>query len=166
MKIKFFQNCFPHEPLTMSAKPNDSSEAYKDLNNLSENPFAALFPSLQHAEEYIKSAKAGFAIERTGGKASNEFGEEHQSALFAQQISNEWQDKAQIINEFLQRAFLFTVISGNHCSLVFTICDLNMVFKIIEYNLVLVSIFITVNELDKSVCYDTIRYGIMPKLTE
>ena len=83
-------------------------------DDLSKNPFAALFPSLQHAEEYIRSTKDGLYLEQSQEKAEPIEDEVLQTKPgFTQQVSTEWQVKAQIINDFLQRGFLFTVNSGN-----------------------------------------------------
>ena len=100
----FFVGTLSKQVMSTKSK-EDNSDASRNSNDLSKNPFAALFPSLQHAEEYVKSVKTGIYLEKTGKNTSGEF---------SQQTSNEWQDRAQIINDFLQRAFLFTVISGNN----------------------------------------------------
>ena len=104
----------------MSTHPEKSSEAFQESKDLSRNPFVALFPSLQHAEEYIKSTKAGIYISQKETQ-TNEPEDEQQSSLVNQETSSEWHDKTQIINDFLQRGFLFTVLSGIFCTTSFFI---------------------------------------------
>jgi len=97
----------------MSNQPEESSEAFQESKDLSKNPFVALFPSLQHAKEYIKSTKAGIYISQKETQ-TNKPEDEQQSLLVNHETSSEWQDKTQIINDFLQKGFLFTVLSDKH----------------------------------------------------
>ena len=110
---KFF---FKKNIAKMSGKSREAASIDRDSHDLSKNPFAALFPSLQHAEEYIRSTKAAAEPEDYRKKSnsssiaenSSDKGTEH-----GQEGSSEWHNKVQIINDFLQRGFLFTVSQGS-----------------------------------------------------
>lgn len=98
------------------SQERDRGPSSENNSDLSKNPFVALFPSLQHAEEYIKSKN----VRHIAGKDDDptvdepvpkeEKGEEFE--YLKHNDSQEWQQKSQIVNDFLQRTFLITVNSG------------------------------------------------------
>ena len=98
----------------------------RDLNqetrDLSTNPFAALFPSLQHAEDYIRSTKETNHVMKEQNQIGTDTGQfnftKKESRNDEQDMEDTgYEDKPQMINDFLQRGFLFTVNSGNICKL-------------------------------------------------
>ena len=112
----------------MSQERRPSTEKDSDL---SKNPFVALFPSLQHAEEYIRSTN----MRQVTGKdddasAGNDIPEEEMKGEEFEYLkhtdSQEWQQKSQIVNDYLQRTFLMTVNSGKNLLLNHSVFNLNL----------------------------------------
>eukprot|EP00794_Sanderia_malayensis_P017494 gene17494-19244_t len=91
-------------------KETSSVDAEEDL---SKNPFLALFPSVQHAKDFIQRRKADLNMQKEAGpsesmKSSNKLSETPK--LAEGNIEESASDKF-VVNEFLERVFLFTVSS-------------------------------------------------------
>ena len=107
----------------------DNKESEDKLKN---NPFLALFPNKNHAQQYVEATKAGFeksqqlqtqtSTESTGSPStsntSSPFKEKKNKLLDKISIINKQFKKTVaerrdvIINDFLQRTFLLTVNCG------------------------------------------------------
>ena len=112
----------------MSQERRPSSEKDSDL---SKNPFVALFPSLQHAEEYIRSTNVrqvtGIDDDASAGnEIPKEEIQEEEFEYLKHTDSQEWQQKSQIVNDYLQRTFLITVNSGKDLLLNHSVFKLNL----------------------------------------
>eukprot|EP00112_Aurelia_sp_Birch-Aquarium-sp1_P000307 Seg1026.10 transcript_id=Seg1026.10/GoldUCD/mRNA.D3Y31 product="Ubiquitin conjugation factor E4 A" protein_id=Seg1026.10/GoldUCD/D3Y31 len=100
------------------SQERDRGPSSENNSDLSKNPFVALFPSLQHAEEYIKSKN----VRHVAGKDDDPTAEEpvpeeekgEEFEYLKHNDSQEWQQKSQIVNDFLQRTFLITVNSDKY----------------------------------------------------
>ncbi len=79
-----------------------SEESSSMDEDLSKNPFSALFPSIEHAKEYIQSTKTIIQEEQNSSQV-------HQ---FKEGNSDESADIGKIINDFLQRSLLLTINPG------------------------------------------------------
>lgn len=98
-----------------------------------QNPFAALFPSLEKAEDYRKQHEFSTTLVQTDHKHEEDKlietqavklsvkkihydGKRNASAQASVDVVMDEEEKAWILNDFLQRVFLITVDNGMHNS--------------------------------------------------
>ena len=103
----------------------------KSTKQANQNPFAALFPSAEKAEEYRKQHEVSVTSVQTDHKREEDKVMEAQAIkLYVKEIHdackrnasgqaiveavNDEEEKAWILNDLLQRVFLITVDNGKH----------------------------------------------------
>ena len=104
----------------MSSKGSNEERKEEDLSN---NPFVALFPSVKHAQEYIEATKRVLNESDSQKLGSSTTSSSNSSKPGSKLLQNLAQSKAgnnqdelsqrhKIMNDMLQRIFLFTVDPG------------------------------------------------------
>ena len=93
----------------------DNTSKTNEQEELSTNPFAALFPNIQAANDFAKTFKATLEDELNTTNTSDKQGQDSGRRVVPQKRSRELslEDKKKIANDFLQRSFLLSVNPGN-----------------------------------------------------
>ena len=105
-------NVYIHVPVSMD------SPYVSEMSNLASNPFAALFPSVEKAEEYSreqrrKSQKVGEShVSSQGSSVTISLKNEDAVPQIIEGHQRGDEETARVVNDLLQRVFLITVDDG------------------------------------------------------
>ena len=82
----------------------------RQSSQVSQNPFAALFPSVEKAEEYSTTHTQSITVSLKDARNSDS---KTGSELSEVEKLNDEKDRMWMVNDMLQRVFLITVDEGN-----------------------------------------------------